>query len=91
VLVGRVVPVVRGYISFPAGIARVPILSFSMLTLAGSLPWCAALAAAGYVLGENYRQVSGPLGTAASVVGVLVVVLLGVWFIRGRSAPLRRD
>jgi membrane protein DedA with SNARE-associated domain len=90
VLVGRVVPVVRGYVSFPAGLAGVPPLRFSTLTLAGSLPWCAGLAAAGYVLGANYRQVSGPIGRAAWVVGALLAVLVVAWFVRGRSASVDR-
>jgi membrane protein DedA with SNARE-associated domain len=85
VLVGRIVPVVRGYVSFPAGLTGFPILPFSILTVAGSLPWCAGLTTAGYVLGAHYQRVSGPVGVAASVIGVLVVVLLAVWFVRGRA------
>jgi membrane protein DedA with SNARE-associated domain len=85
VLAGRIVPVVRGYVSFPAGLTRFPILPFTMLTVAGSLPWCAGLATAGYVLGGHYHRVSGPLGIAAPVIGVLVVGILVVWFVRGRA------
>jgi membrane protein DedA with SNARE-associated domain len=85
VLVGRIVPVVRGYVSFPAGLTAFPILRFSVLTVAGSLPWCTGLATAGYVLGANYQRVSGPVGVAASGIGVLVVLVLAVWFVRGRA------
>lgn len=87
VLTGRVVPVVRGYISFPAGLANFPLVPFAVLTLAGSLPWCAGLATAGYVLGAHYHQVTGPVGTATVVIGALVVLLLIAWFIRGRTGP----
>jgi membrane protein DedA with SNARE-associated domain len=85
VLVGRIVPVVRGYVSFPAGLTGFPISSFSLLTVAGSLPWCTGLATAGYLLGAHYRVVSGPLGTSATVIGVLVLLLLVAWFLRGRT------
>lgn len=87
VLTGRVVPVVRGYVSFPAGLTAFPFVPFLLLTCLGSLPWCTGLAAAGYLLGLHYDQVSGPLGRAAVVVGVLVVLLLIVWFLRGRTGP----
>src|SRR5207253_382546 len=44
VFIGRVLPVIRTYISFPAGLARIDLAKFSALTLIGALPWCAALA-----------------------------------------------
>jgi len=85
VLAGRVLPVVRTYISFPAGLARLRLGPFSALTLAGALPWCAALTAAGYFLGANYDRVSGPIQTAAIAIAVVVVGLLALWYVRGRS------
>jgi membrane protein DedA with SNARE-associated domain len=85
VLFGRIVPVVRGYVSFPAGLTGFPIFSFSLLTVAGSLPWCAGLTTAGYLLGAHYRLVSGPLGMSVPVIGVLVAVLLVAWFVRGHA------
>ncbi|MHB8718007.1 MAG: DedA family protein [Candidatus Dormibacteria bacterium] len=85
VLIGRVLPVVRTYISFPAGLARVPLPAFAILTTVGALPWCAALAAGGYAIGRNYDRISGPIQTIALVfAGVVVLVLVG-WFLRGRS------
>ncbi|MBO0690497.1 MAG: DedA family protein [Candidatus Dormibacteraeota bacterium] len=84
VLGGRVVPVVRGYISFPAGLTRFPLLLFGVLTLSGSLPWCAGLAIAGYFLGHHYERVSGPLGVAAIVIAVVVVAGLIAWIVRER-------
>lgn len=89
VLVGRVVPVVRTYISFPAGLARVDLLRFSVLTFAGALPWCAALAIVGYVLGKNYDRVSGPVGRVAIVIALAVVVVVVVWYVRGRESRSR--
>lgn len=84
VLVGRVLPVVRTYISFPAGLARVDLLRFTLLTAIGALPWCVALAAAGYAIGANYKSVSGPIGVAAIIIAVIVVAIVVAWFVRGR-------
>ena len=86
VFVGRLLPVVRTYISFPAGLARVPVVPFSLLTVAGVLPWCAALAGAGYAVGASYDRISGPITKAAVVIAVLAVVGLLVWLWRGRRA-----
>jgi len=85
VFFGRVLPVVRTYISFPAGLAHVRLGWFSILTFVGALPWCAALALVGYTLGKNYDRVSGPIQAAAIVVAVLVAIVVIVWYLRGRS------
>jgi membrane protein DedA with SNARE-associated domain len=84
VFVGRVLPVIRTYISFPAGLARVPIVPFAVLTFLGALPWSAGLAIAGYEVGANYDRISGPIEKAAIVIAVLVVIAVVMWFVRGR-------
>lgn len=89
VFIGRVLPVVRTYISFPAGLARVDLPKFSILTFVGALPWCAALALAGYVLGENYQRISGVVEKLAIVVALLVVAVVVVWYVRGREPRSR--
>lgn len=90
VLLGRDIPVVRTYISFPAGLARVQPGWFALLTFVGSLPWCAALAVVGYEIGANYTKVSDPIGKAAIVIAVLVVLGLVAWYVRGRRRAARR-
>ena len=90
VFVGRLLPVIRTYISFPAGLARIDLLRFSILTLAGALPWCAALALVGYVLGRNYDRISGPLEKGAIAIALLIVIGVIVWYVRGRE-PARRE
>jgi membrane protein DedA with SNARE-associated domain len=55
VLVGRLLPVVRTFIAFPAGIAKMPQLRFHIYTFVGSWPWCFALAYAGMKLGERWH------------------------------------
>lgn len=85
VLVGRVLPVIRTYISFPAGLARVDLPKFSALTLIGALPWCAMLALVGYELGRNYDRISGPIEKGAVVLAVLVAIVVVIWYVRGRQ------
>ena len=84
VLVGRDLPVIRTYISFPAGLARVPMLQFVVLTFVGSLPWCFALTYLGFAFGANYDKVSSPLQIAAIVIAALVAVAVVAWYLRGR-------
>ncbi len=85
VLIGRVLPVVRTYISFPAGLARIDLVRFAGLTLAGSLVWSAGLAAGGYALGRvAYTRFAHPIGTVAIILAVLVVLAVVGWFWHGR-------
>lgn len=87
ILGGRCVPVVRGYVSFPAGLTGFPLLLFAVLTLSGSLPWVAGWAVIGYFLGFHFERVSGPVGIAAVVIAVVIVAGLIAWIIRERRAP----
>jgi len=89
VFVGRVLPVIRTYISFPAGLARIDLLRFSILTFVGALPWSAALALVGYTLGRNYDRISGPLEKGAIAIALLVVIAVVVWYVRGREPAPR--
>jgi len=90
VLAGRLLPVIRTYISFPAGLARIKLVPFAILTFVGALPWCAALAYAGYVLGQNYDRVSRPIEYAAFCLAAIVAVIVIAWYLRGRSTPPAR-
>ena len=54
VFVGRLLPVVRTFISFPAGLARMPMLKFQIYSFVGSWPWCFALAYVGMALGARW-------------------------------------
>jgi membrane protein DedA with SNARE-associated domain len=86
VFLGRLLPIVRTYISFPAGLSRIGYLRFTLATLAGAIPWNFALAYAGYNLGQHYQAVAATLGPFAIPLAIAVVILLGVawWF--GRKA-----
>jgi membrane protein DedA with SNARE-associated domain len=77
----RLLPVVRTYISLPAGMAKMPFAKFCTYTFLGSLPWCVALAYAGYLLGNNYNKLSQPLHYVDGLIVVLFVLLvvLYIW------------
>jgi membrane protein DedA with SNARE-associated domain len=83
VLLGRLLPVVRTFIAFPAGIAKMPQLKFHIYTFVGSWPWCFALAYAGMKLGEAWH--TDPRFYAAYHrfhLAVEIALLLGiVWFV----------
>ena len=76
VFAGRLLPVIRTYISFPAGLSRITVLPFSLATIAGAIPWNLALAYAGFKLGQNYERVAGALGPFT--IPLAIIVLLGV-------------
>jgi membrane protein DedA with SNARE-associated domain len=56
VFVGRITPVVRSFVSIPAGVFRVKLGRYSVLTLAGSALWCFALAGVGWAAGTGYER-----------------------------------
>ena len=92
VLIGRLLPVVRTFISLPAGIAEMPALRFGIYTTIGCIPWTTALAVAGYAVGTNWESIAnafhGPSYIIAAV--VLVVIVLAVWrYARRRQAEAR--
>ncbi len=56
VFIGRLLPVVRTFIAFPAGLAGMPMLRFQVFTFVGSWPWCFGLAYVGYLLGDQWNS-----------------------------------
>ena len=88
VFVSRMLPVVRTFISVPAGIARMNIWRFSIYTFIGSYPWSVGLAYGGFKLGENWedlREVMRPFDIPI----VLVVVAAIAWFVYRRINAIR--
>ncbi len=82
VFIGRLLPVVRTYIAFPAGLARMPMLRFQIYTFVGSWPWCFGLAYVGYVLGDQWNNNATLRGIFHSFDAIIIVVILAaiVWF-----------
>ncbi len=75
---GRMIPVVRTFISLAAGVGKMNFLKFSVATFLGSLPWNAALAVIGYKAGENWRALEvyfRKLDIFIVVAGVVLIVL----------------
>ena len=91
VFFGRMVPLVRTFVSYPAGISRMPMGRFLLFSALGSLPWNAALIGAGYLVGENYPQIEAALKpfeyVIYAVVFVLLVALIGRWWWSKRRRP----
>jgi membrane protein DedA with SNARE-associated domain len=76
----RLLPVIRTFISIPAGIAKMNFWVFLVLTFLGSLPWCYALAYAGYYLGANYESVQAYFNVLTIIVVIAAVALLSYYF-----------
>jgi membrane protein DedA with SNARE-associated domain len=96
VFFSRLLPVVRTFIAFPAGVARMRLLPFALYTLAGSYLWCLGLAFVGKQLGEHWT-VLGPYFHRFDGMVALATLAAGLWLIynrlRSRSAidsPSRR-
>lgn len=90
VLVGRVMPGIRTLINIPAGLARMPYLTFLTVSMVGSYIWCTLLIGAGYVLGSEWTMISSYVKLSLPYVlaaGFLVLAIY-FWFSR-RPLPLK--
>ena len=83
VLVGRVIPIVRTVISFPAGMSKMPFWIFSIYTIIGTAVWSSLLGLAGYFLGEKWEIVSTYVEKYEKVIIVLIVIAVVLYVIRG--------
>lgn len=88
VLGGRVIPGMRTVISIPAGLARMPFISFTLATFIGAYAWCALLIGAGYWLGHEWGLISAYLKAALPYLLALGALALGlyVWIVRRKPA-----
>jgi membrane protein DedA with SNARE-associated domain len=92
VLGARLLPVIRTFIAFPAGVARMDRTKFHVYTFVGSLPWCLALAYVGQQLGIELTKPESPLKHFMHrfdlVIG-LTIVAAAAWFVRSRLRALK--
>ncbi len=88
VFLGRLTPVVRSFVSIPAGIFEMPLALYTLLTLAGSAVWAFAFAGAGYGLGRSYRSFDHGFHYAEYAV-VAGIVLLLAYLVYRRMAAAR--
>jgi membrane protein DedA with SNARE-associated domain len=87
VLLGRLLPVVRTFISLPAGIAGMNPVRFGIYTTLGCIPWTAALAYAGYAVGAHWHSIVNGFQGPTYVIAAIVVIALAiaVWrYLRAR-------
>ena len=90
VFVGRLLPVVRTYISLPAGIGRTNFSKFIIYTLAGSLIWNSILTYAGFQLGRNWKHIDN-YSKFLDVIAVIAVIAFIVWIIYQKRRTVRAE
>lgn len=81
VFVGRLLPVIRTFIAFPAGVARMPLWRFNVYTFVGSYIWCLALAWIGMKLGEHWNTLGVYFHRFDAVIGLIILVAI-IWYVR---------
>ena len=79
VFISRLLPVIRTFISFPAGVSRMHFGRFVAYSFIGSVPWCYFLAYVGKVLGQKWDSIRGYFHGADAVIGVVIGVAFAVW------------
>ena len=89
VLIARLLPVVRTFIAFPAGVARMPMGKFIVYTFLGSFPWCLGLGWVGMKVGEH-RELLTPWFHRADAV-IIAVIVIGIAFFVWKQTRSRRN
>lgn len=79
VLIGRLVPIIRSLVSIPAGIERMPVVQFTLLTTIGAGVWNTLLVGVGYYLGSRWTEVEVWIERYQLLVIIIAVILIAVW------------
>ncbi len=82
VLVGRVTPVIRSFISIPAGVFETPFVRYTLLTAIGSAIWAFAFAGIGWAAGRSYERFHHDFGYLEYAVVAAILILLAYWIYR---------
>ncbi len=82
IFVSRLLPIVRTFISLPAGIARMNVIKFLIYTFLGSFIWCAGLAYGGYQLGNHWEQIRTVMRPFDVPVFILIIALIALYIYR---------
>jgi membrane protein DedA with SNARE-associated domain len=90
VLIGRLTPVIRSFVSYPAGALEMPLTPYTVLTAVGSAIWAFAIAGIGYALGANYRRFDHGFKYAEYLVVAGVVVAAAYLIYRWATVGRRR-
>ena len=91
VFVSRLLPVIRTFISVPAGVARMNVWRFTVLTFVGSYPWSLGLAWGGFALGENWEKLSDWFRPVSIPIAVALVLLVAYFVYRRVREALRGE
>ena len=86
VLISRVTPVIRSFISIPAGVMRMPLGRYTLLTIPGSAVWCFALAGIGWALGSNWEEFHHQFRYAEYVIVAAILLVVVAALVRHRRA-----
>ena len=89
IFIARLLPVIRTFISLPAGIARMKFWKFCVYTFVGSFIWCAGLSFGGYYLGEHWEQIRTWMRPFDPLFIALIVLLIA-WYIWRHVRKMRR-
>jgi membrane protein DedA with SNARE-associated domain len=84
VFLTRMLPIIRTFISLPAGVARMPFWRFTLLTIAGCIPWIFLLAFTGKQVGDNWKSWQDSLHYVDYAIAALIVVGIAYLVLRNR-------
>jgi membrane protein DedA with SNARE-associated domain len=79
VFFSRLLPIIRTFISLPAGIARMPFIKFCVYSFVGSFPWCLGLTYVGFVMGENWTSLRKYFHKFDIVIAAVLIAGFAVW------------
>jgi len=91
VFIARLLPIVRTFISLPAGISKMPFGRFIIYSFIGSLPWCYALVYAGKILGENWLIIKNYIRKFDILIAIFIIALIALFIIYKIKARVGRD
>lgn len=91
VFFGRMIPIFRSLISLPAGVTRMNLAKFTVLTATGSAIWNTVLISAGYALGANWAVVEEYVGVLTKIVVAILIFVLAAWIVLRLRKNAHRD
>jgi membrane protein DedA with SNARE-associated domain len=91
VFISRLLPVIRTFISVPAGVARMDVWRFALLSFSGSYPWSLGLAWGGFALGENWERLADWFRPVSLPIAIVLLLLVAYYVFRRVREALRRE
>ncbi len=85
----RLLPVIRTFISLPAGIAKMSLSKFSLYTFLGVIPWTFGLTYLGVAVEDNWREIEGYFSVPAVIIATLLLAAGATWYLRRRARVKR--